>query len=164
MTCVDYSQLTRAFEDAADRVWYFTAYQRTNGSLYVPESVFHALGAVPKGNGTYCWENGESNLWVYGDYTRRPEQYAAIGTVNVSRAYYTAESPAWPCPVHYDYNRTDPKHEIAHLHPDNSSKWDMHTEGSVALGYLKKGLSKGFSSFIQKSEDSGVDIFKISGI
>ena len=52
MTCVDYSQLISAFENAADRAWYFTAYQHTNGSLYVPEIVFHALGAVPKGNGT----------------------------------------------------------------------------------------------------------------
>lgn len=158
---VSYTDLIQSYENPVDRAWYFTTYQHLNGSLFVPEPIFLAIGAVPHGNGTYCWSNGESGINVYGQFTKKPTLYSTRGTVCVSRANFIIESPIWPCSAHYDYRLRDPQHEVAHFHPNNEMKWYLPKEWTATENYLRTGLSRRFSTFLEESKENGVDIFSI---
>lgn len=163
MTSIDYSSLFASFQTPADRAWYFTTYQCRYGSHNVPVSILHALGASARGSGTYCWTDGESELWIRGEFTERPDSWAVNGTVNITKAHYSVESPAWSWTAHYDYYLGDRAHEIAHFHKgNNSDPISMHDRGNEVLDCLELGLSDSFVRFLRESELTGVDVFQLS--
>jgi len=159
---VSYTDLIKSYENPVDRAWYFTAYQHFNGSLCIPEPIILGISAVPKGNGTYCWKEGSSEISIYGQYTEKPRQYSATGTVSITKANYSIDSPTWPCSAHYDYHLDNLEHEVAHFHPDNETKLYLPKAWDQVDSYLRTGLSTGFSDFVQDCDERGIDIFNIN--
>ena len=143
------TDLMSAFKTSADRAWYLSAYLHFYGSQVVPVSVLNALGATPRGRGTYCWTDGVSEIWIRGDFSERPGPWAIQGTVNISQANFTVSSPAWAYDPHYDYSQKL-DHEVAHLHPSPSEKWSMEECPDQALAFLWLGVSETFASFIDR--------------
>lgn len=155
MAIVPYVELLESFKTPVDRAWYLAAYQFTNGSRAVPVRVLDALGATPRGCGTYCYTDGTSEIYIRGDFTESPGAWAMHGTVNISQAHFTVSSPLWVYDPHYDYSRSQ-DHEIAHLHPSPTEKWSMEQCPRKVLDYLWEGVSTTFSAFIERQHiDNG---------
>ena len=84
------------------------------------------------------------------------------GTINITKAHYSVESPVWPWTAHYDYFLRDRDHETAHFHKgNNSDPISMHDRGDEVLGCLELGLSDSFVCFLRESKLTGVDIFQL---
>ena len=157
MPIVSYVDLQSSFQTAADRAWYFTAYQCIYGSQAVPVRVLSALGATPRGSGTYCWTDGTSEILVRGEFLKHPGPLASKGTVSISRAHYTITSPAWSYDPHYDFSQ-NADHKIAHLHPNEAEKWSMDEYPQKVLTFLRSGVSETFASFLDRMKSADDDI------
>lgn len=161
MVPIQYDELRTSFQSAADRAWYFTAFQHDLGSQAMPVTILNALGATPRGNGTYCWTDGDSEIWVYGSFNKHPGAYALDGTICVSKVHYTVSSPSWSYDPHYDYNKIDEEHDMAHLHPNSTEKWSMDDCPEKVLDYLVSGVSQRFACFLEEMKEQDIDIFHL---